>query len=555
MLKQRSGLARFLTVIGLFLKIFLAFYSLKYKKFWHKRAWIESKKEELYVSQAHRFRITAVELGGLLIKLGQFFSTRVDVLPQSSIRELAYLQDEIQPVSFSEIKMVIEEEFSTELNHIFAVFNEKPIASASLGQVHKALLNNDRLAAVKILRPGIEELVKIDLRAIKKVIDFIKRFTSWGTFIDFDAIYEEFYITIQDEMNYLKEGKNAETIAGNSKKFDIIIPEIIWEYTTRRVLTMEYVEGIKITDYEELKKAQVDLHAVAKNLLKIYIEQILVDGFYHADPHPGNLFVTPEGKLIMVDFGMVGSISPELRDTLVKLVISMVKRDYVNVIAYLKNIGFLRYDIENEAVTRAIEVFLEQVLGSGTDLSDMDLKNLLNDLEKLLYEQPFQVPANFTFLGRALGTLYGICVGLSPDINFLDDTKPYLEKFIKKDEDILQLVKEKARLWGTSVIEIPPLTERVLRRAERGDLNLKTPVLQEEIAKITRAIKFLAWAVIFGFSLTVSAYLFVNQQQSAAIYSFIFTLVIFIVLLKNSRSREKHRKAPHPPVMVRRGRE
>lgn len=549
---QRSGSIRFLTVIGLFFKIFLSFYSLKFKRLWHKESWIEAKKAELYITQARRFRVTAVDLGGLLIKLGQFFSTRVDVLPQSSIRELAYLQDEIEPVEFDKIKKVVEEEFSAELGQVFSSFEESPIASASLGQVHKAILSDDRVAAVKILRPGIEELVRIDLKAIKKVIAFIKRFTSWGIFIDFDAIYEEFHLTIQDEMDYIKEGKNAETIADNSKKFDIIIPEIIWEYTTRQVLTMEYIEGIKITDYDELKKAQVDQNALATNLLKLYIEQILVDGFYHADPHPGNLFVSAEGKLILFDFGMVGSITPELRNLLIELVVAMVKRDYVNVVRYLKQVGFLRYDVENESIIRAIEVFLEQVLGSGMDLSDMDLSDLLNDLEKLLYEQPFQIPANFTFLGRALGTLYGICIGLSPEINFLDDTRPYLDKFIK-DENILQIAKEKAVLWGTAVVEIPPLTERILRRLERGDLTLRTPVLQEEIAKIAQAIRFLAWAVVSGFSLLVSAYLFVNQQEIAAICLSALTLIFFITMLRNNRIRKKSRRAPHPPVMVRRG--
>ncbi|PKM76466.1 MAG: ABC transporter [Firmicutes bacterium HGW-Firmicutes-15] len=554
-----AGLRRFLTVLNLFISIFWAFYSLKYKKWWHKKSWVESKRQELYASQARRFRTTAVNLGGLLIKLGQFFSTRVDVLPQITVRELAGLQDEVQPVSFNEIRQVAENEFSRPLDEIYSEVEEMPIASASLGQVHRGVLTEGQTVAIKILRPGIEDLVRIDLRAVRKIIDLLKIFTDWERMVDFDAIYQEFSDTLQEELDYIQEGHNAETIAHNTQEdADILIPTIYWDYTNRRVLTMEFMEGIKISDYERLENAGVDRKAVASKLLQTYVRQVLVDGFFHADPHPGNLFVTEDGRLIMIDFGMVGTIPPALRDVLVELVIALVKRDYVQVVAYLKRIGFLRYDADNELVARAVGVLLEAALGSSQDLYSADFSGLLTDLEQLLYEQPFQIPAQFTFLGRALGTLYGLCIGLDPNINFLDESKPYLKDLAKGEAGLWNQIKEKATLMGSSLVEIPPLLERVLSRADRGELNLKIPLssINDAIAANTKAVRLVAWALGFGFTLLTAAYLLVNQLHNEARYAFYGAGFIFLFMLRqNWSSGRKRIKAPHPHMVTRRGRD
>jgi predicted unusual protein kinase regulating ubiquinone biosynthesis (AarF/ABC1/UbiB family) len=554
-----SGMGRFITVLNLFISIFWAFYSLKYKKWWHKKTWVEAKRQELYASQARRFRTTAVNLGGLLIKLGQFFSTRVDVLPQVSVRELAGLQDEVQPVSFNEIRQVAENEFTRPVEEIYAYIEEMPIASASLGQVHRGMLTEGQTVAIKILRPGIEDLVRIDLRAVRKIIDLLKIFTDWGKIVDFDAIYQEFSATLQEELDYIQEAHNAETIAHNTQDdAGILIPTIYWDYTTRRVLTMEFMDGIKISDYKRLQNAGVNLEAVARKLLQTYINQILVDGFFHADPHPGNLFVTEDGRLIMIDFGMVGTIPPALRDILVELVIALVKRDYIQVVGYLKRIGFLRYDADNELVARAIGVLLEAALGSSQDLYSADFSGLLTDLEQLLYEQPFQIPAQFTFLGRALGTLYGLCIGLDPNINFLDESKPYLKDLAKGEAGLWNQIKEKGTLLGSSLLDIPPLLERVLNRAERGELSLKVPLssINESITANTKAVKLIAWALGFGFTLFTAAYLLVNQLHNEARYAFYGAGFIFLIMLRQTwKSGRKRMKAPHPPMVIRRGKD
>lgn len=552
-----AGIRRSYTVVKMFIDIFWSFYSLRFKKIGRSRDWVEEQRRLLYVSQARYFRVTAVQLGGLLIKLGQFFSTRVDILPQASIRELAGLQDEVAEVPFEQIRTLAESELKQPLDQVFAHFDPKPLASASLGQVHTAVLLDGRKAAVKIQRPGIDELVEIDLKSIRAVVGFIKRFTDWQRFINIDLIYQEFADTIRAELDYIQEGRNAETIAANSKEDPLFAaPAIYWEYTTRRVLTMEFMEGIKITEHEQITAAGLDRKQIAAQLLGIYVRQILIDGFYHADPHPGNLFVRPDGTIIMVDFGMVGAVSNEMRPLLVELVLALTRRDYFAVVEELKRLGFLRLESDNLLLVRAVSVFLEHTLGSGEDLSSTDLQGFLKDLEKLLYEQPFQIPARFTFLGRALGTLYGICVGLDPDIDFIEVSRPYVDKFLGSRNTAYTIALEKARVLAKALIDIPALLERVLIRAERGDLHIKmdAPDFKESMAQNTRALISLGWAMIFGFLLLASAYLLTQQYVWEARIGAGLSLValLFMVL---SRRKPGRRKAPHPPILVRRGSE
>ena len=552
-----AGIRRSYTVVKMFIDIFWSFYSLRFKKTGRSREWVEEQRRLLYVSQARYFRVTAVQLGGLLIKLGQFFSTRVDILPQASIRELAGLQDEVAEVPFEQIRILAESELKQPLDQVFAHFDPKPLASASLGQVHTAVLLDGRKAAVKIQRPGIDELVEIDLKSIRAVVGFIKRFTDWQRFINIDLIYQEFADTIRAELDYIQEGRNAETIAANSKDDPLFAaPAIYWEYTTRRVLTMEFMEGIKITEHEQITAAGLDRKQIAAQLLGIYVRQILIDGFYHADPHPGNLFVRPDGTIIMVDFGMVGAVSNEMRPLLVELVLALTRRDYFAVVEELKRLGFLRLESDNLLLVRAVSVFLEHTLGSGEDLSSTDLQGFLKDLEKLLYEQPFQIPARFTFLGRALGTLYGICVGLDPDIDFIEVSRPYVDKFLGSRNTAYTIALEKARVLAKALIDIPALLERVLIRTERGDLHIKmdAPDFKESMAQNTRALISLGWAMIFGFLLLASAYLLTQQYVWEARIGAGLSLValLFMVL---SRRKPGRRKAPHPPILVRRGSE
>ncbi len=553
--RSMAGISRFLTVIKLCVGIFWAFYSLRLQKLWRSSFWIEKRKEELYVTQAQYFRYTAVDLGGMLVKLGQFLSTRVDLLPQASIRELANLQDEVPAVSFPDIKAMIESEFGQPLGEVFYQFEEEPLAAASLGQVHRARTRGGEELAVKILRPGIENLVDIDLRAIRRVVDFLKVVTDWEKMMDLEAIYREFAEVLWQELDYIQEGQHAEAIARNSRDDpELLVPYIKWELTTQRVLAMEYMQGIKITDLEGLTRAGIDRSHTARKLLEIYISQILIDGFFHADPHPGNLLITPKGEIIMLDFGMMGSIPPHIRDKLVQLVMALIKRDHFQMAVYLKQIQFLRIDADNKMVARAIGAFIEQLLGVEQNILEIDPGMLLHDLEHILYEHPFQIPANFTFLGRALGTLYGICISLDPQINFLQAAQPFLFEMIPPREDIRATVRDKGAAWGSALVEVPPLLEKVLRQAEGGDLEIRISTsLQDAVKENTRAVMNLAWTMVFSFTILISTYLYVHHFALEARLGFLASLLILWGLWRRSRGVRRRRGMSRGPMVIKSG--
>lgn len=553
-----SGLMRSLTVISLFLRIFLSFYLLRWQRLWHRPSWVARRRASLYATQARRFRLTAVELGGLLIKLGQFLSSRVDILPRAAIDELAGLQDEVRPADFAGIRAVISEEFGRDAEEVFPQLEAQAVASASLGQVHRAVLPDGQTVAVKVMRPGIERLVRIDLRAVGWAVGVLKRFTDWECFIDLDAIFQEFEETIWNELDYELEGRNAERIRANFQHDSrVVVPRIVWEYTTRRVLTMEFVHAIKITDYQEMDARGIDRSAIARKLLQVYVRQVLVDGFFHADPHPGNLFVTFDGRVAMVDFGMVGSIDADLKQQLVEMAVALVKRDYPRVIALLQRMGFLRVDADTEVVGRAVAALVEETLGTGQGLGEADLMRLLEDLETLLYEQPFQLPARFTFLGRALGTLYGICVGLDPNFNFLDEARPFLAEFMPPaSESFWKAALGKSALLASSLVELPPLAERVLQRAERGDLAVRVSLrpLAEQLEANTRALQALGWAVVLAALLVVTVQLELSGMRTEARLSLAAAAACGWMALSRRRSSSRPRRRPplHPPPGLRR---
>ncbi|MGE5370916.1 MAG: ABC1 kinase family protein [Solirubrobacterales bacterium] len=551
-----TGLFRSMMIMRLFYRIVLAFAWVKLAGRFRSAAWKQQKHQEMFVRYARLFRETAVKNGGLLIKLGQFFSTRVDILPKAVINELAGLQDEVAGVPFDQVQTVAEKEFGKPLSEIYAEIDPVPVASASLGQVHKARLTSGERVAVKVMRPHIEELVAWDLKNVRRIITILDLITDWGRFIEFDPIYNEFRETIWRELDYINEGKNAETIqANNQDEADLLVPRIHWDYTRRRVLTMEYMEGIKVTDHQGLAAAGVDRKKVANLLLKTYVKQVLVDGFFHADPHPGNLFITPDSRLIMIDFGMVGTIPPNIQDLLIKAALAILKQDYTMVVVYFKRMGFLQLDADNEVVARAVGMVIEHFFGESQDWTDQDLSQFLKDLEQLLYEQPFQIPGNYTFLGRAGGTLYGLCIGLDPQINFMAEIKPYLARFGGGNEGFFAALRSKSTALASAIVEVPPLAERVLRRTERGDLTVKVPMkdTNKSLQRVERAVLVLAWAVVLAAALLSSTALQITGYIQEARFGLGVSGLLFFFLLLQSRSGGKRRRrAPHAPVMVRR---
>ncbi|HLZ21509.1 MAG TPA: AarF/ABC1/UbiB kinase family protein [Ktedonobacterales bacterium] len=454
------------------------------------------------------FRQTAIALGGLLIKLGQFLSARADLLPAEALAELAQLQDEVPAESFADIQRVIERELKAPLDDIFTFVERTPAGSASLGQVHRAQLKDGRLVAVKVQRPGIGQIVRTDLSTLRFVLEVVRRLSPTADAImDLRGLHREFTRTVQQELDYQREGHNAERFARLfAEEADISVPAVLWQYSTRSVLTLEWMGGVKITNITQLDAIGVNREKLATRLIGTYFKQVLELGFFHADPHPGNIFVQmePDGaRLNFVDFGMMGSITPRMKEGVRDCFLGVVRQDGALVTRGLEVLGFIGERANREAIEQAIMLMLGQFSNvSFGELRQLDPGDILSDVEMLLYDQPLRLPANFAFLGRALSMLVGLATTLSPEFNFMEAATPYANQFMRQDgfETLLRLfgassaqqlgrdlVRESVAL-ARSVSSIPRTLERVLERAERGDLRLiiESPTLDPRLRRRIR---------------------------------------------------------------------
>lgn len=536
----RSKSRRTWTILRLFAGFILeiAWYKVKRRL---KGSQVEERLPQIYRKQAIRFRETALSLGGLLIKVGQFFSTRVDVLPQEYTSELALLQDEVPSVETGAIMKVIFEELGSSTDRIFAEFSDTPIAAASLGQVHRAILTSGEIVAVKVLRPGIEDIIEIDLSAFRGVIWMFKLLTDWERYTDFNAIYDEFAATVREELDYRLEHNNIEKFRENFRDDPkISVPVVYPQYSRQRVLTLEFVGGYKVNDPESLLAAGLKPKTVAGTLVDAYLKQALIHGFYHADPHPGNMFVRPDGGIIFIDFGMVGRITEENKRSIRKLVSGVINNNPEELAQGLMEMGFIKPSANLLSLQKAISLFLDDLKDlSFEELGNLQVDKLLEELREFIYSEPFQIPAHYTFLGRAIGTLSGIAAGLDPDMNILKVIKPYAKQVLGQDLSTVQFVWQKAKAIALAGVEIPPLLEKTLRSLRSGDVQVKV-----ELGPILRQLRFqetltnrLMWAVLLAATAIVTAILWSSGQVELARKLFYVMGVFVLLLLNNLRKR------------------
>ncbi|EDZ94677.1 ABC-1 domain protein [Limnospira maxima CS-328] len=285
---------------------------------------------------------TMLDLGPTFIKIGQALSTRADILPLEYVAELEKLQDKVPPFSADRAVAIIESELGNSLFSLYREFNERPLAAASLGQVHRAKLHTGEQVIVKVQRPGLKELFDLDMQAVRRVMRFCQRSFAWARLYDLDAIYNEFFMILYQEIDYIKEGKNADRFRDNFDNYSgIIVPKVYWEYTTHKVLTLEYLPGIKVDDRKTLQACGVDIKRVNQLGICCYLKQILQDGFFQADPHPGNIAVSSNGSLIFYDFGMMAEIKALAKDQMIRSFFAVMRKDVDVVIDTLIDIGLV----------------------------------------------------------------------------------------------------------------------------------------------------------------------------------------------------------------------
>ncbi len=476
---------------------------------------------------ARQFRSMATEMGGVMIKVGQFLSTRVDVLPEIITAELANLQDEVEPECFEDIRLVAETDLGTSLHDAYAHFSEEPMAAASLGQVHEARLHHPHngfyQVVVKIQRPNIDLIIETDIAALRTVGRWLMRYRPIAKRADIPTLLNEFATVTYQEIDYLTEGKNAETFGANFKnRPGIRVPQVVWSFTTRRVLTLENVFAIKITDYNAITAAGIDRHAVAQRLFEIYLQQIFEDGFFHADPHPGNLFLQPTSKLglpaelpdqrqpeavdwtlTFVDFGMVGRLPPNLLHGLREMVIGVGTRDSARLIQSYQTMGILLpgadLDRLKEMETVAFDRFWGKSMAELKEISFDEMHEFAKDFREIIFDMPFQVPENLIFLVRCVAILSGMCTGLNPDFNVWEGLAPFANKIIREEATHnWEFWLAEAGDWGRTLFNLPRRLDSALHKLETGKMAVETPSLNRQAARLERTGRRLISSIVFA---------------------------------------------------------
>lgn len=374
-----------------------------------------------------------IKLGPTFIKMGQSMGTRADLLPLPFVTELGTLVDQVPAFPNDIAFSIIEHELGKKLNEVYAEFELEPVAAASLGQVYRARLHTGEEVAVKVQRPNLEASIKGDIVILKKIAKFVERFPQLNENADWAGMLREFDTTIHEEMDYAAEGHNAERFRHNFRNWaNIHVPTIYWHATTSKVLTMEFIHGTKVTDLEEQARLNISPAKVNRLLIKTYLKQLLEDGFFHADPHPGNLLVMPDGRLAFFDFGMVGRITPELQANMIDAFFHVVGKDPGGIAQDLIDLDFLKPGTNPNIVRPVVEKMFEFHL--NLKLKDVNFKELTYDLADVMYDYPFRLPSNFTYIMRALMTLEGIGIITDPEFNFFETAKPYAKEFMLRRE-------------------------------------------------------------------------------------------------------------------------
>jgi len=482
-------------------------------------------------------------LGPTFIKLGQLLSTRPDILPPEYIAEFVKLQDRVPPAEWSEAQTVLEEELGP-VEESFAAFDTDPISGASLGQVYEGQVDGQRVA-VKVRRPGIETLVEADLQVVRWSVPILQRFVDEARSFSLETLADEFSKTIRQEMDYGREGRMLREIRANFEdNEDIRIPEVVESHSTRRVLTMEYVEGTKITDLDRLDSLGVDRSQLAERLQRSYLQMILDDGVFHADPHPGNIAVADDGTLIFYDFGMSAYVDPFLQDRLGDFYTAVIRQDIDEILDTLVEMGTLSPRADRELMGDILELAITDL--RGEEIDQYRIQGIVNQIEDTIYEFPLRLPSNLALVLRVATVVEGVCVTLDPEFDFISVSTAYLTDQGYVEESIRNYVgdrRQELQAAATSTVRVPPKLESVLDTMDRGNLRVAAEIEDPE-SHFRRLARRLVYGMTFAAGIVSTAVLFATTTPLATAVAAALTLLVGILLYRSFRRGIKIRGEP-----------
>jgi len=480
------------------------------------KRWVAARRIDRYRAMARRFSVLAASLGGLIIKAGQFASSRLDILPSAITAELESLQDDVAPEPFDRIREQIEGELALPLRVAFEAFDENPIASASLGQAYRARLAPSLAqefgasdVVVKVLRPGIDEIVEVDLRALRRIGQWLSRIKLVARRTDAPALVEEFAAVSLDEIDYRHEASNLERFRSNfATDARVGVPDIVWERSTRRVLTLQDVTAIKITDVAALTAAGINPNAVAAELARVTFEQIFNHGFFHADPHPGNIFVTPgatesgvDFSLTFIDFGMMGEIGDQLREGLQSFIFALVARDARGCVVAMQRLGVLLPSADAIELENAIAAVFDRFGGVGVaEITQTDprvFRELAIQFSDLVRTLPFQLPEDFLLLLRSISLISGVTSALNREFNMWDAVDPFARTLLTGGgSSTVNAVGRQILSVLTTLAQLPQRLDSALTRLDQGLVAVRLPELEKRVRRLDGSTRRVSAAIL-----------------------------------------------------------
>jgi ubiquinone biosynthesis protein len=465
-----------------------------------KRVFVEGNQSRNSRTTGERIRMFLEELGPTFVKIGQIASTRPDIIPDDILQELVKLQDNVSLFSFDEVRRIVEEELADSLENSFAEFSETPLAAASIGQVHHAVLLTGEPVAVKIQRPNIMRVIDTDLEILQDLARLAESRIDWVERYQIRTIIEELSRSLREELDYENEGRNAEKIAKqfmNDSK--VHIPKVYWEYSTKKILTMEFIDGIKLNEIEKLQQEGYDTKVLGEKIVNAIFHQILIDGFFHGDPHPGNIVALPGQVVAFMDFGMVGRITPEMRAHIASFVIALMRKNTSEVVKALTNMGLVPNEVNVKQLHSDVDKLREKYL--DVPFSQMSIGNAVNELFAVAYRHKIMIPTDLTILGKTLLTLEGTVEKLNHEISILAVAEPFgkqllIDRF--KPKNMAEFAWSNFTEYGDILQEFPKTIKDFTAVMKKGKMKIEitTPEMEPVLHKLNRISNRLLFSII-----------------------------------------------------------
>ncbi|MBL7808393.1 MAG: AarF/ABC1/UbiB kinase family protein [Saprospiraceae bacterium] len=487
--------------------VYFSYFWLSLRRRFMGRKWYQSRIVALHIRNAERVKTAILELEGLFIKVGQLLSVMSNFLPEEFQKPLEALQDRLPARPFGEVRRRIEEELGRSPETIFQQIEEIPMATASIGQAHRAVLPDGTEVVVKVQHYGIETIASVDLRILHR----LTKIYAWLVDIKgMEYLYSQIRQMIEEEMDFTNEANTMERIRQNLvEEPEVQIPQLFAEYSTRRVMVTRFCTGAKISDLEQLDAWGVDRRALAARLLRVWCRMVFKDGFYHADPHPGNILVSPDGSITLLDFGATANLSPQIRKGITQLIESAIKNDTEGMIEACRTMGFLAEGQDAERMAKKLIGALRNFLQNEIQFEGLDFRNIKvnpfnNSLTDLITEIGFrgiagtvQMPKDYVLLNRTITLLLGLCNTLDPTYNPLETVRPYAQKYLMQDKGgPLNYVRELLQSTLTSVLALPDEVQKTLKKVRAGEVEIRTPDIEAGAQRLIRVLRQLVLAVL-----------------------------------------------------------